>query len=156
MVIDHFVPQTDPVEGRALELDFGNLLGSCHGNAGKPPGQQHCDERKGNRNLKVSPLDPHVRSKVHYLTSGHVSSESPDVRHDLNDTLNLNVAFLVRNRKGVLDAFCEANAKRKPGAWTVTAIDKWIELLSNGPTLQEYGEVIVQFLEKKRNRLAMR
>lgn len=154
MVIEHLVPQTDPSRGRELELDWNNLLGSCHGNPGKPPAQQHCDERKGNASLEMSPLDPRVRSTVHYLTSGHVTSNSEEVRRDLDEKLNLNVAFLVRNRRAVLDAFFVASAKRRPGTWTVDAVDKWIGGLTTGSELQEYGEIVVQFLEKKRKRLA--
>jgi len=150
MVIEHFVPQSDPVRGRSLELDWNNLLGSCNGSAGAPRSRQHCDRRKGDRTVSISPLDPRVRSEVRYLANGEVTSDSKTIARDLNDTLNLNVSFLVRNRKAVLEAFCDAQERKKPGAWTAHAIDRWIEDLTSGAELLEYGEIVVQFLEKKR------
>jgi len=48
MKIEHWHSQ-DRYE--AEQLDYGNLLGACMGNEGKAHWDQHCDTRKGDRDL---------------------------------------------------------------------------------------------------------
>lgn len=152
MVIEHFVTQTDPVEGRALELDWKNLFGSCQGNSGKRLADQHCDARKGNQRIRASLLDPNLRKKVRYLADGRVTSNSKEIKRELNETLNLNLAFLMSARKAVLAAFVEFATKKRSGGWTATYIENLIAGLSNGPQLQEHVEIIIQFLEQRLER----
>lgn len=87
------------------QLLYQNLLGACMGGEGQPPRLQHCDTRKGDLNLKWNPADPghHIETRIRYEMDGSVRSDDTEFDTQLNDILNLNLAFLKNNRKGVLD-----------------------------------------------------
>ena len=43
------------------QLDYANMLGACMGNQGMPAKHQHCDARKGDRDLSRNPANPSDR-----------------------------------------------------------------------------------------------
>lgn len=87
------------------QLNYQNMLGACMGGEGQPLRLQHCDTRKGDLNLKWNPADPghHIVTSIRYEMDGSVRSNDTEFDAQLNDILNLNLAFLKNNRKGVLD-----------------------------------------------------
>lgn len=89
-----------------LRLSYGNLLGACLGGEGRPKKEQHCDTRKGNRDLKWNPATAAhmIETRVRYRVDGVI--ESPDEEFDaqLNNVLGLNIAYLRNSRKAALDA----------------------------------------------------
>ena len=59
---------------------------------------QTCDTHKGNAIISVNPLNSDSIAKISYGYDGKVKSDDSDIEQDLNDTLNLNVEKLKRNR----------------------------------------------------------
>ena len=88
------------------QLAYRNLLGACMGGDGKPPQLQHCDTRKGYRDLLWNPADlgHHIETRIRYEEDGSIRSDDAVFDAQLCDVLNLNLPRLRNNRKGVLDA----------------------------------------------------
>jgi uncharacterized protein (TIGR02646 family) len=91
------------------QLNYRNLLGACQGGEGQPPKKQHCDTRKGNRDLLWNPADPahHIETRIRYEMDGSIHSDDAAFDSQLNDVLNLNIDFLKNNRKAVLVSITE-------------------------------------------------
>jgi uncharacterized protein (TIGR02646 family) len=144
MKIEHWQCQAEYPDRR---LDYRNLLGACLGGEGRPNHEQHCDTRKGNRDLCFCPADPAhpIEQRIKFLGNGEIASDDDAINTALNDILNLNLAQLVSNRKAVLDAF-----KRRLGRGNLNAareLKKWDG--SQPGDLPEYAQVMVYWLEKK-------
>jgi uncharacterized protein (TIGR02646 family) len=90
----------------AEQLNYRNLLGACLGGDGQPPHLQHCDTRKGDRDLRWNPASPghHIETRLRYELDGSIRSDQAEFDAQLTDVLNLNLIILKNNRKGVLDA----------------------------------------------------
>lgn len=93
----------------AEQLIYRNLLGACFGGEGKPGRLQHCDTRKGDRDLQWNPADPahHIETRVRYELDGSIRADDLAFDAQLDDVLNLNLPLLKNNRKGVYDAVLE-------------------------------------------------
>ena len=103
MKIEHWRCQANyPTE----QLRYRNLLGACIGGEGQPLKNQHCDTRKGDRDLRLNPADPthQVERRVIYLADGSILGSDPEFNGQLNDVLNLNLPLLKQQRKSLLDA----------------------------------------------------
>jgi uncharacterized protein (TIGR02646 family) len=135
------------------KLDYRNFLGACLGGHGRPEREQHCDTRKGNTDIRLSPADPNcdVERLIQFLGDGRIKSDNADIDTDLNDVLNLNWARLVSNRKAVLDALQKA---LHFGRVTNPAQEllKWDG--SQAGELTEFSQVVVYYLKKKLGRVA--
>ena len=79
------------------QLDYRNLLGACPGGEGQPHHLQHCDTRKGDRDLLWNPADPErrVEDRISYSNDGTIQSDDPMFDQELNDVLNLNLLIVV-------------------------------------------------------------
>jgi uncharacterized protein (TIGR02646 family) len=90
----------------AEQLSYRNLLAACLGGDGQPPHLQHCDTRKGDRDLRWNPASPghHIETRLRYELDGSIRSDDAGFDAELEDVLNLNLPRLKNNRKGVLDA----------------------------------------------------
>jgi uncharacterized protein (TIGR02646 family) len=108
------------------QLDYPNLLGVCLGNVGQPRKQQHCDTRKGNRDLSRNPADPanRVEDLIRFEPDGRIVSYDLAFDAELNDVLNLNYARLRNNRREVLEAFTLTLEKR--GTLSQTTLERWL------------------------------
>ena len=97
------------------QLNYRNLLGACHGGHGRPRRLQHCDTRKGNRDLKWNPAEPAhcIEVRVRYEPDGSIHANDPDFDEQLNDVLNLNLPVLKNHRKGMYDAVLQWWKSRK-------------------------------------------
>jgi uncharacterized protein (TIGR02646 family) len=91
---------------RGDQLSYRNLLGACLGGDGQPRALQHCDSRKGDRDLRWNPADPthHIETRLRYELDGSIRADDAGFDAELGDVLNLNLPRLKNNRKGVLDA----------------------------------------------------
>ena len=91
------------------QLTYRNLLGACLGGNGQPPRLQHCDTRKGDRDLRFNPADPahHIETRLRYEADGSIRSDDEEFDRQLDEVLNLNIRFLKNSRKGVLDAILD-------------------------------------------------
>jgi uncharacterized protein (TIGR02646 family) len=100
MKIEHWRPQNGhPAE----RLNYRNLLGACLGGHGQPPNLQHCDTRKGDRDLLWNPAEPdhHIETRLRYELDGSIRSDEESFDAQVDDVLNLNILFLKNNRKAV-------------------------------------------------------
>jgi len=133
------------------ELDYENLLGACLGNKGKQRTEEHCDTKKGERNLSRNPANPShdVERWITYLGDGTISSSDPAFDRELNDVLNLNLPFLKNNRKQTLDAFTKSLGKRTYSPRNFEyLLKKWNGELDT-EDLNLFCQVIVYWLRKK-------
>lgn len=133
------------------QLDYANLLGACMGNKGQP-GKDHCDTRKGDRDLSRNPANPThaVEDAIHFPGDGRVFSHDPAFDAELNEVLNLNFKFLVNNRKATLRAFQETLPKRGP--LSRTALEKWLRQWNgegDDGELPAFCQVVVYWLRKR-------
>jgi uncharacterized protein (TIGR02646 family) len=140
---------------RAEQLLYANLLGSCMGNEGKPAKEQHCDTRKGKRDFSRNPANPmhRIEDAIQFAGDGRISSNDPAFDAELNDVLNLNLAFLMNNRKATLDAFKDALAKR--GQLPPAALEKWLRTWNGEEDtgdLRPFCQVVVYWLRKRLRR----
>lgn len=106
MKIEHWHCQEQyPTE----QLTYRNLLGACLGGDREPEFLQHCDTRKGNRELRWNPADPnhHIETRIRYEFDGTIRSDDSAFDLQLDSVLNLNLPVLKKNRKNVLDAVLE-------------------------------------------------
>lgn len=122
--IEHIYPQNpkshDGVEG---VLDYANMLAVCSGNQGdsqsKGKSRLTCDAKRGNRIMKVNPLDSSTLETIYYTSTGEIASTDKEINRDIDQTLNLNCRVdavrLPENRKQVLDAIQESVASMENG-----------------------------------------
>ena len=141
-----------------LGLDYGNLLASCKGNEGRRFSEQHCDTRKGNRDLKFNPARPahRIEEHVHYLSSGRIESDDPEFDLQLNQVLNLNHVRLIANRLEVFKAVLAARKKLdKQGRYTARqlqiTLEKWRDRPDNRAV--PYCGVAISVLRKALRKL---
>jgi uncharacterized protein (TIGR02646 family) len=135
------------------QLDYSNLLGACIGNEGWLGRDQHCHTRKGNRELTRNPANKlrRVEDLIAFAGDGTIFSHDQGFNDELNNVLNLNVAFLRNNRKAALTALTDF-LRRKSGE---VGRERWETLLRhwNGESvsgeLQPYCQVVVYWLRKK-------
>jgi len=153
MKVEHWSSQA---EHRSQGLDYRNMLGACMGGEGLPPHLQHCDTRKGSRELSIRPTDSgrSCERLIRYYSSGVVSSENTQLDHELNEVLNLNLPTLKTNRATVLTETLKDLGRREP-SWTVSVLDaeiaRWRTM--NSSFLRPYCHVVVSYLESKRAKL---
>lgn len=137
-----------------LSLCFENMLASCDSgeqdreNRVRPKHQCHCDAKKENEDIPVSPLDENIEDYLMFFDDGTVKAKDP-IGEELIRVLGLNAKFLITQRKSAL-----AN-------YSVLPVDNWsfeVERLKNrGPdgkyeefcfVLQNYAELFCE-LETK-------
>ncbi len=101
MKVEHWRCQS---RHQALDLAYSNLLAACLGEQGLPPDKQHCDTRKGERDLKFNPADPNhrIEHRIRFEMDGSIGSSDTEFDAQLNDVLNLNLPLLKNRRRGVL------------------------------------------------------
>jgi hypothetical protein len=136
------------------QLDYTNLLGSCKGHEGSIFGAQHCDTRKGDADIKWNPANPnHPVEQFIFFANGRIKSRDPEFDKQINEVLNLNVAFLVNERKAVLDSLTKALPRR--GTWSRTTLERFLRDWngdSNTNELEPYCQVVVYWLQERLRR----
>jgi len=151
MKVEHWHSQAKhPTE----DLDYSNLLGACLGNMGQPKKNQHCDTYKSDKELSINPANPthRVEDLIRFEPNGRISSSAPNIDIELNTVLNLNEAFLVSNRKAVLDGFINHIRMLKiKGTIPRTQWERWLRDWngeSNSGELRPFCNVIVYWIRK--------
>jgi uncharacterized protein (TIGR02646 family) len=139
----------------AERLDYSSLLAACMGNEGHPGKDQHCDTRKGDRDLSRNPANPldRVEDMIRFTGDGRIVSSDPVFDAQLNNVLNLNLPFLINNRKETLNAFKDALVKR--GQLPQTAVEEWLRQWNgeeDTDELQPFCQVVVYWLRKRLRR----
>lgn len=156
MKIEHWRCQTRfPCE----QLNHRNLLAACMGGERQPSRLQHCDTRKGDRNLEWNPADPshHIETRISYGLDGSVQGNEAKFDDHLNDVLNLNLPVLRNNRKRLLDAVLswwkhEKARIRGPVPRERFVREREKQMPSEGQ-LRPYAQVTVWWLDQRLKRM---
>lgn len=151
MKVEHWHSRA-PGRYPAEQLDYSNLLGACMGNEGQPWEYQHCDTRKGDRDVSRNPANrmPRIEELVRFAGDGQIVSDDPDFNTELNEVLNLNEPRLRNRRKAVLDAFKATLTKRRN--LNRATLLKWLREWNGEPQageLREFCQVVVYWLRKR-------
>jgi uncharacterized protein (TIGR02646 family) len=136
------------------QLSYRNLLGACFGGHGQPPRLQHCDTRKGDRELQWNPADPahHIETRIRYEMDGTIWADHAVFDEHLKEVLNLNLAYVRNNRKAVLIALLEWWQTRKP--MSRARVEREIERRTGGAgNLTPYCQVAVWWLKQRLARM---
>lgn len=145
-----------------LRLVYGNLLGACFGGSAKrqPPETQHCDARKSDKLLKYNPAKPEHRIEriIFYGPDGTISSSDAEFNTQLDDVLNLNLAFLKAQRKSVYDAvidWSEIYRAQHHRSIPKDLLERRLrKILGNdGEALQPFAPVAAWWLQRRISRL---
>ena len=140
------------------QLDYKNLLGACLGGTGQPHCRQHCDTRKGNRELKWNPANTshRIEARVQYGPDGSIKADDADFNKQINDVLNLNLSMLKNNRIGSLNGILDWWRFEKARIGNPVPRERFVRqrkrlTTGNGP-LEPFCQVAVWWLDQ---RLAM-
>lgn len=132
------------------QLSYRNLLGACLGEQGSPVRLQHCDTRKGSRDLRWNPAvrGHRIESRVKYDPDGTVRADDSPFDVQLNEVLNLNLPWLKKNRREVLTAILDWWRAERPVPRD--RIQREIRKRTEGNgVLTAYCQVAVYWLSKK-------
>lgn len=163
MKIEHWHPYERYPQERMI---YRNLLGACKGNEGQPQADQHCDTFKGEMDLSRNPANllDNVEAVIRYLADGRIESSNPQFNLELNNVLNLNVAYLVNSRLGELRAF-QRTLNKRPALLSQSRANRrnvrlaWESLLAEWEGNSEFGDlkpfcsVIIYWIKKKLARI---
>ena len=142
------------------QLDYQNLLGACPGGQGQPASKQHCDTRKGDRDLKWNPSNRahNVEALIRYEADGSIRANDVDFDHQIDSVLNLNLAALKNNRKNVLNAVLEwwRHEKKRIGGSVPRSrfIRQRNRQVAGNLPLQPYCQVAVWWLDQRLARMS--
>lgn len=156
MKIEHWHSRT---RYQGEQLDYRNLLGACRGEDRRPAHLQHCDTRKGNRDLMWNPADPahHIETRIRYEADGSIRSDDNTFGAQLEDVLNLNLPVLRNNRKGLRDGILdwwhhEKVLRRGPVPRARFQRERDRRVAGTGD-LQPYSQVAVWWIEQRLARM---
>lgn len=124
-IIEHLKPKGIP-EYSCLQLDYMNLLCSCDGGEAERRGKSkrekklfpsHCDDKKNNNELPLTPLDIHIEDCFSYDEDGHIYGNCKEAK-DAIEVLNLDCSTIVNRRKAAIGAYI--GLKLTSAEWTAT------------------------------------
>ena len=110
-VIEHLLPKGDK-RYTHLQLVYTNLVCSCDGGeqerTGRPKREKklfpsHCDNKKNDSIIPVTPLDENVESLFSYDDEGHIYGRTTDAQKTI-EILNLDCSTIVHRRKAAFEA----------------------------------------------------
>lgn len=143
---------------RKQELDYRNLLAACTGGEGHRGRDQHCDTKKGDRELQWNPADPahRVETRLRYELDGAIRSDDAGFDDQLDRVLNLNLSVLKNNRKVVLDLVLDwwrRERRRAQGPISRERIERERDRWSGGSGyLPPYCQVAIWLLTQRLER----
>jgi uncharacterized protein (TIGR02646 family) len=125
--IEHLKPQKYCTNEETI--DFTNLLACCQGEGETSPKPEHCGQKRGNKELKITPIDPACTQAFVFTQNGQIFASSDSATQEAAtstiDVLGLNVRKLQRIRERAIRQSLEG-----------------IELLTNAEKL-----TLIQFYE---------
>lgn len=113
-VIEHLFPK-GLKQYDHLQLEYTNLLCSCDGGesnrAGKSKVEKRkypsfCDDKKNNRILNLTPLDPTCEEQFSFDEEGHIYGETIIAKEAI-ELLGLDCSSLVNLRKAAIDPYLQ-------------------------------------------------
>lgn len=105
--IEHLLPQEYYSEKR---FDFTNLLASCDsGERDEPPRMVHCNNKKGDLEIPVTPLDDNCEERFLYTSQGKIlpaADGDPEAQQTI-EILGLNISKLTLNRRSAVEPYLD-------------------------------------------------
>lgn len=144
--IEHFKPRSFL---RGQQLEYSNLFIACLGGEGGKKGEQHCDTKKGNDELKHIDLLTTIENDIEYYKDGFIFSTNININDELNRVLNLNYKILQDNRKEALE---QLMIDLKKLGFSIPNLRRTIEKYQNRNSkgkYRPYSQLMVYFLTKK-------
>ncbi len=95
--IEHLEPQEVAREtDDNSDLDYNNMVICCPGNIAQDgESQYHCDKKKEDKPLKISPLNAAMTATITFTSSGRIGSSDRGLDNELGENgLNLNIVRL--------------------------------------------------------------
>ena len=105
--IEHIKSQKNYSE---LALDFNNMLASCDGGKEdregkvKPKHKPHCDSKKENGDIPITPLDVEIESVLSFFEDGTVKGKG-EIGRELVRVLGLDAKFLNTERRNAIEQY---------------------------------------------------
>ena len=151
--IEHWSPRN-----KINEKDYMNLLAVCKGNEAITEAE-HCDTKKKNQAITISPLLPNCEQLVKFDPGGQIYSGDKTIEHELKNVLGLDLQHLVDERKRLIDRLkdeIEKEAKKSPDKKAKKALlngmlKHW-QTLQNGK-YEPFCQVAIAYINKKLSRL---
>jgi uncharacterized protein (TIGR02646 family) len=137
-----------------LKLNYNNMVVCCSGYTGS---EEHCDRKKGDRDISFSPLKESDIKMIQYSPNGRIYSSNEAINGDINSILNLNAEMLVQNRKAVLQEVFKQLQNSAPkgtgakGSFIRKLLKKYSEKHREDDKLKYYPYcgIVTYFLQKK-------
>jgi hypothetical protein len=87
--IEHLRTQsTSKKTGISTDLDYSNMVVCCPGNIARDGAENyHCDKKKGDVDLRISPLDDIMMSTIQFTPSGLIKSTKCQVSWAVSVTM---------------------------------------------------------------------
>lgn len=111
-IIEHLMPKGLP-EFSHMQLDYDNLMCSCDGGEAERKGKckrekklfpSHCDDKKNDSILPLTPFDKHVENSFAYDEEGHIYGNSKEAVAAI-EILNLDCSTIVNRRKAAIEPY---------------------------------------------------
>ncbi len=94
-----------------LSLCYDNMAGACSCSKGLRKEDQYCDIYKEDKDFSFELSC--IQDKIRYEPKGKIKSPDPQLDDQLNNVLNLNVKYLIEQRRAVYDGFAKFLSHRK-------------------------------------------
>ncbi len=106
--IEHLLPQ-DRDKFPEKRFEFTNLLAACDGGTRDQPRRMtHCDARKGNKSLPITPLDDDCESRFRFIANGEIIADGNDSNAlQTIEILGLNIPKLRSNRRKAIEPYLD-------------------------------------------------
>ncbi len=138
MKVEHHCEQSicDGSNGiRDLRLDYNNLFAVCLGGQGSEFETQYCDTRKNHSKIKkYLPIKIKPTTKAHiaaiiYRKGGTIESTNKPHDEEINEVLNLNIAFLKDERRKLYKNYLKKC--RQNGIWNKEKLKTLVDIMTS-------------------------
>ncbi|MEL6719181.1 MAG: retron system putative HNH endonuclease [Bacteroidota bacterium] len=102
--IEHLEPREGDTKTERI-FDYANLLASCNGGERDPkPKKIHCDHKKGNKPIPLTPLDRRCEIEILFSIEGNIIGKTNDAQETIK-ILNLDIDKLNNQRSQAIAAY---------------------------------------------------
>lgn len=151
--IEHYIPRNGINGDMSKSLDYDNLFAVCMNERNSGEKSRHCDVSKGDNLITIDPRKESDILQIKYKRDGEIYSDNGDFENDLNNTLNLNVTTLRKNRRSALDSALKSMARINKNTWKEEYVKKHLKALEQRAEKTEYIGIIVYELSKRLKRI---
>ena len=143
------------------QLDYGNLLGACHGGEGQPRSRQHCDTRKRDNDLRWNPANRNhaIEERIYYEADGGIRSDDANFDAQLEEVLNLNLPVLKTSRRRIRERILDwwkLERRRLRGPVSRVRFEQERERRIGGAgDLEPFCQVAVWWLDQRLKKMAV-